>query len=186
MAVQLKISTEERENSFVVYDCTGEWSGDNKGGYGGLNPKITDITKAISEIEPPKSSKPYPFSIDVTGDIPNKEGIGFEVFPSQVQLQKITSGKWKFKYTVTMTGKGGSNITKTAYLTDVFINDITCCIDALSPALTANPFKSPKEVKILELSNLLENANGLVEAGSYDKADDIIDYMNGQCKCQNC
>jgi hypothetical protein len=188
VSLRPKISAEERENTFVIYDCTGEFSGDNKGGYGGPNPLMSSVTAAKLEIEPPLSKTAYPVTLNMFGILPNKDGIGVEIYPSQLNLSVnyIPSGKYKFRYTITVTGKGGVPQTITCYLVEVFVNAVTCCIDALQPKLTENPFKDPRQVKIVELSNLLENANWLIDSGKYDKAESVIEYLNTQCQCQNC
>lgn len=188
MGLQTKITIEELENSFFVHDCTGMYTGDNKGGYGGPNPKIDRVVANILQIEPPNSKTPYPISLDVSSYLPNKDGIPMEIFPSQVDQtgQMMESGKYKFKYITTTENSAGQQTTVESYSVNVFTKDIACCIDKHADCLTANAFKDDKQKKIIELSNLLDGINYLVNSGNYDKADETIDYVKSQCKCQNC
>jgi len=188
MALQTKIKVEELENSFLVYDCTGMYTGDNKGGYGGPNPRMDKVVANILEIEPPNSKMPYPISLDVLAYLPNKEGVAMEIYPSQVGQNgtKMESGKYKFRYITTTENSSGTQTTVTAYYTDVFVNDITCCIDNLSPILDGNISKDPRQKITAELSLILDGINNLIAHGNYDKADETIDYVKSQCKCQSC
>ena len=188
MGLEIKISAQEKEDSFLVFDCTGSYSSDNKGGYGGANLNISDVIKATLYIQGPSDTESYPHVLDITGALPNKEGIGYEVLPAHIGQTgpKIESGKYKIKTSYDIQTKTAGMINKEGLTTEVFVNDITCCIDSHSNEINENLYKDPKQKKITELSLLLTGVMKQIENGFYDKANETIDYMKLQCKCSEC
>lgn len=188
MSLQLKIEVEELIKSFLIFDCTGNYSGDNKGGYGIPNTRKEDIQSYILFVQPPSATTQYPYSIDLTGKLPNTNKTGVEIFPSQVSEGKdyIESGKWKFR--IDITSKVGTNGSKTVsfFHAEVFINNVSCCIDRKVSTLDGNAMHDDRQMKIIELSNLLESVYGNIDNGLYDEASKTIEYLNEQCKCTSC
>lgn len=186
MSLQIKISAEETEISILVYDCTGHFSGENKDGYSGQNPQMSDIISSTLFIQGPSDTEEYPHEVDVSGGIPNREDIPFEVFPSMIGQTEIESGQYKFKlvHEVNVKNAGVTNVT--GYFTDVFIKNISCCISKYGPSLDSSTPNNPKQKLINELSLLLRGVKEQIQAGFYDKANTTIDYMKLQCKCSNC
>lgn len=182
MSLQLKISVEECVNSFIVNDCTGAYSYDNKGGYGPLNKEISAITEAYLEFWGPSDTE-YSNKLNVLGELPNKDGFGVEILPYMVGNQDgIESGKWKIKYTEVY-ASGTYATTETV----VFTKNIECCIDKLTAnGLNGDVFKDEKQKLIIELSNLLESVIKQKECGLYDTANKNIDYLKSHCKCCGC
>lgn len=180
-----KITVDEQESSFLVFDCTGNFAGDNTGGYGGPNPRKDQVTKNILEVTKPGSK--IPIELDVTDYLPNKDNIAMEVFPAMIGQtgSAMDSGKYNFKYITTTTTSKGSK-TVESYEVAVFVNSVKCCVDKLSPLIDGNASKDLRQQKILELSNLLEGIEKNIENGNYDKADSTIEYVKSQCKCQDC
>lgn len=185
MSLQPAIKAAEQKSSFYVYDCTGDFSGDNSGGFGGPNPKRDDVEKATLFIKPPKATE-Y-IEIDYTGDLPNKEGTPVEITPllAKLSCDSITSGKWSMKLEYQVRVKGVLK-TRTGYYVTVFVNDISCCIDNHIPSLNENCMNDEAQKTILKYSNLLEGAKKLIKKGLYDQADKTIDNLNSQCKCSGC
>lgn len=188
MSNQLKISLEEKTNSFVIFECTGNYSGDNKGGYGPPNYKTSDIQESYLEIQPPSVTTDYPYKIITTGDLPNDESIGLEIQPSEVGQKKdeMESGLWKFKFTVVFLLKSGSTVTKTAYLSEVLTKSLECCISEHTGKLDKNAFKDPKQRAAIELSTLFQDVLYQIDTGRYDHANETIEYLKSQCQCQGC
>jgi len=187
MPLFLKIEVEEYENSFGITDCTGVYSGSNTGGYGSINPRVDQVIESFIEVEPSGSKTPYPYKIFTTAKLPNTDSVSVEIFPSQIGMgDTLKSGKVKFKYTVITEDSAGKQKTHEAYAVAVFVNNITCCIDKLSPILDGNAFKDERQKEAIKLSNMLENVERLIGCGNYDSADKMISYMNAQCKCQGC
>lgn len=184
MSLTLKISLTEQKNSFIVNDCTDVFSSSNKGGYGGINEKVSDITDAYLLIDTPESTESI--RIDVFPDFPNVEGSGFEVFPYMVNLSEIVSGVYNVKLFVSVTDKNGREVTKTASSKEVFLHSITCCIDSHKNILTTDAFVDEKQKTVIELDQLLEVACWAKDCGLYDKASKIIKYLNAQCVCIDC
>lgn len=189
MALTLQISATELKNSFVVYDCTGKFSSSNPGGYGVHNPDINHVQDAYLLIWSPNLPKGAdPYKVKVYPDMPNKENLGYEVLPYMIGQQKneLESGKYKIKFVESGIDKSGVPFEKSALFVIVFVNNITCCIDKLIPKIGPDPFKDERQKKIIELSNLLESVCQQIKNELYDKADENIEYMKGQCKCSGC
>lgn len=206
MSLQLSISAVEETESFIVNDCTGLFSSDNKTGFGGPNPRYEDITAAVLEITPPFDATPFldisdanppapdagtftapTFTINVFPDFPNEEQNGYEVLPYMVgQSDFIESGKWKIKLIVEGVDKNKKSFKKSAITEVVFTKAVTCCIDKLTPNVNKNALKDKKQQVIIELNNLLESTGYAVEKELLDQADGIIKLLKAQCKCCAC
>jgi hypothetical protein len=185
--LRAKVKVEEQKNSMLVYDCTGRYSPDNTGGYFGPNPTKERAYKATLEVCVPDSSE-YGSPIDLSANLPNKEDVPVEIYPYQIgQIGPfLTSGKYKFKYTVTASVPGGLDVTTTAFYTTVFTNEVECCVDKASSTIDVGNLKGKKEQDKIEISNILENVMSLICSGDYDKADKNIQYIKSYCSCPNC
>lgn len=186
--IHIQLNTEELENSFLLFDCTGKYSADNRDGYGTPNYRIEDISAYTVDIEPPSATAPYPFTIDVLDSIPNDDNTGLEIQPGQVGQtgDNIESGLWKFRANVTFNIRNNGQKTVTSYHSNVFIKNIECCVDSKSQTLTGNIFNDFRQKKIGELELLLLGVRRAIKCGLYDKANKTIEYMKAQCKCQGC
>lgn len=188
MALQLKIEANEQKNSFILEDCTGIYKYDNLTGWGVPNPEIRKITSSKISVWPvtlPLGSEP--FVIDVTGDFPNQECVGIEIFPYQIgQQEQLISGKYKIKLEVTGLDRKGVQYTKTATTETVFINNVTCCIDKLQKSVNKDAKDSKKQQAIIELNNLIESANYAISCGLLNQASEIVELLKTQCVCVGC
>jgi hypothetical protein len=188
MSLVIKLSAEEAKNSFVIYDCTGKYSSSNEGGYDYKNPRVSDIQEAYLEIKSPSSKTPV--IVNVLNKLPNENGDGFEIMPYMVSLgqavPEIESGKWEIKAIFKGVDKKGADFVATGYLTKVFVNSITCCIDRHMKIVGKDAFKDEKQKKVLELSNLLETVNYQINCELYNEANTVIEYLKAQCKCCGC
>lgn len=185
--LQLKISAIEQKDSFVVYDCTGNYKYDNLGGWGNPNARIKLITKAILYVTTPKTPiGSEPAEIDVTDDFPNENFLGLEILPYQVGLQKIVSGKYKIKLEVTGVDSKGVTYVKHSTAIVVFSKDVKCCVDKLERIVNENAFKDEKQKKVIELNNLIESLDYNIDKELFDQAVSIIDYVSEQCICPGC
>ncbi len=188
MSLQIKISITEQEDSFYVDDCTGNYSSDNKGGYGGSNYKKSDIFESFFMIQGP-SDKDYVHSIDVTNSIPNSKDISYQVLPIQVGQNNngtLESGLYKFKLLHRIKGPNSTMVEKFGYASEVFIKNIECCIDKNVKTLNQNAYKESRQLKIIELSTILDGVKCQIEESLYDQANETIDYLKQQCKCSGC
>jgi hypothetical protein len=186
-SLNIQIKTEEELSSFLVYECTGKYSSENTGGFGGSNHRANQITKSTLYIKGPNDDD-YKHVIDVTGTLPNNNNIAYQVLPTQIgQQDELESGQYKFKLEHVIKTTDGPEVTETGYGVDVFIKNIVCCIDKLGPIDAGkDAFKDLKQKKILELNNLIESVNYQIEKGLYDAANKTIDYLKSQCKCNGC
>jgi hypothetical protein len=188
MGLEIKIDAQEKKDYFLVFDCTGSYSSENKGGYGGANQKITDVLKATLFVQGPSDTEEYPHEIDITGALPNKEDIGFQVLPILIGQtnNEIESGKYKLRVVYEVRTNIGNTQLYYGATVVVFVNNITCCIDKHGNDINENLFSDPKQKKIAELNLLLKGVNKQIDNGLYDKANETIDYMKLQCKCSEC
>jgi len=188
MSLKLAISIEELQNSFVIKDCTGKFSFENKTGYGVPNYKYEDINDAFIEIYSP-SCNGVAIKINTLPDFPNKDEFDYEILPYMVgsKHNEIESGLWKVRQTVIFNKKDGSLDKQTTLGIIVMKNSIECCIDKLTAnKLTHDVFKDDKQKLIIELSNLLEDVKLQIERGLNDLANTTIEYLKSHCKCCGC
>jgi hypothetical protein len=189
MSLSLKISTSEHKNSFVVFDCTGNFSSSNTGGYGVKNPKITNVEEAFLDIYTPKQPFPsgIPFRINVFPDMPNDTEFGYEINPSDIgQENEIESGKYTIVFTVKGVYKNGVSFSRSTTYTTVFVNSITCCVDKEMKHVNKDAHKDEKQKKIIELNNLLQSVQNQIDCELFDTAAETIEYLKEQCKCCGC
>lgn len=178
MGLILKISVEEQENSFYVYECTKN--------YGPTTLKSSDIINSFLFVQTPEDTSEYPWKIDVFGSLPNTDNIAYEVLPSQIGLNnELSSGLYKIKLVHQFSGKNGGTVTKTAFTTEVFYNNIACCIDKKIPNVDQN-VNSEENKMIIDLSNMLVGVKEQARQGFFEKANKTIEYMKLQCKCSGC
>lgn len=184
--LQIKMSFEEEDASFIVYECTGQYSADNKTGYSGPNLKKENIIQSTLEIQGP-SDEGYDHVINVTGALPaSSEDIGLEITPSMIgQTDYIESGRYKFKLSHIFETRTGATVTKTGYGIAVFKNNIKCCVGKLKYD-PSKPFHDLKQQKIVELKTLYFGVEEQICQGHYDTANTTIDYLKAQCKCNGC
>lgn len=187
MSLIIKIDTCEESNSFLVFDKTGNYNGDNKGGYGSPNYSADKIIESYIEVQGPSDTEIFPYKIAVTGSLPNKECLGYEILPIQIGQTnaELESGKYKVKLTHVFQLKSGGTKTLTGSTVNVFINNISCCINKL-PKLNKDMWKDPKQKAIAELNLLFEGVVYDKDCGLYDQANTTIEYLKGQCKCTGC
>jgi hypothetical protein len=189
MGLKLSISAEEEKNSFIVYDCTGRYSYDNKGGWGAPNAEIKKITSAVIYVTPPNlSPSVLPYSIDVTGNFPNTEGNGMEILPYQVGQanNKLISGKYLIKLEVKGTDVKGVEYTTSAILSEIFIKSVSCCIDKLQKTVNRDAYKDKKQMGAIDLNLLLMSAEWAIGCKLQEQAVETIEFLNSQCTCVDC
>lgn len=179
MALKLRQNVEFGKTSLVVYDTTCTFnSGYNESGYGGPNPEPDgfQITMANVSITPRGASEPV--VIDVFPILPNTEGAGIEINMEDLGLSEMPVGVWTVKYTITLADSS------TVETECKFLNDcsVQCCIDqktkSIDPLCDIEKFNY-----VSHLASMLKSANSAHCAGEYDKANDIIDYVNETCNC---
>lgn len=209
MSLRLSISAEEQPNSFFVYDCTGSFSAENQGGWGGTNPKITDIQLAILTITAPNLHLPTHltpgqvdtiviptpttpiYTLSVNPNFPNAtdDDQAYEVLPYMVgnNNNTIPSGKWRIQLDVSGTyGINNTPFKASCFVDKVFIKTVACCVDGLQKYVNVNSHEDKKSKSIIELSNLLFSAEKDIECGLLDTADGIIRLLSEGCACVDC
>lgn len=220
MSLNLKFNVLEETNSLILIDCTGDYSNENKGGWGGPNPKRSDVTSSVMEIEGPwqalapnfnpvntvLSSNQQNFvppnptgqpvgaivpiiaTLNLLDKFPNSKDYGYEIFPSMIPglNGNIKSGKYTFRWTVEGAYTSGIKFKRQTLWVGVFMNNVFCCVDKQLPKTDLYAFKDPKQRAFIEMSNFLDAACLAKKCGNYEKADEIIQYLNQQCVCTTC
>lgn len=186
----MKISVTETLEALFLQDCTGLFSGENKGGYGIPNERLEDMTDSYIDVQPPSATTKYPFRINTFKDgYPAKDAFGYEILPYMVGStnNEFESGEWKFKQTVVFT-KGTKVTTKTAYLSEILIKSIECCVDKATKGKLqgGDIFSDPKKKLVIELSNLLEDSLRNKKCGQTESAKKTIDLLKEHCNCCGC
>lgn len=185
MSLSINISASEEKNSLNVFDCTGLYSPNNKGGYGVYNPQIKDVETAVLEIT--KASTGEKFTVDVFPYLPTTTDVGFEVLPHQLGSSngEIESDVYSIKMTVTGTYKGKS-FSYFGIIKKVLTKSVECCVDKWTKLIDKNVFKDDKQKKAIELNNLLESLCYQIDCELYDEASKTIEYLKVQCQCCGC
>lgn len=186
----MKISVTETLEAIIFEDCTGTYSGDNKGGYGIPNLDLANMTDSYIEVQSPSSTEKYPFKIQTFPNYPAKDAFAYEILPYMIgqSNNEFESGEWKFRQTVVFTAKNGKVDTKTALVTQILTKAVECCIyKATQGKLTDGEiFTDPKKKLVIELSNLLQSALRNKNCGNTEEAKKTIDYLKAHCNCCGC
>lgn len=182
----LKISAKETKDGLVIYDCTGKYSHDNKGGWELPNSSLAGVTLAQFEIYPPKAITPI--IIPVFPDFPTTDkDLGYEILLTQLAMKSITSGVWKIGYRVK--GNDQANVGYEQYVEKqfVFIKSAQCCVDTLTAHTTNTPLtdfmRDDKRRAAVELSALMRFAERAACCFNYNAAQTMLEYINLQCEC---
>ena len=182
MGLVTSISTSEQKQSFIIDDCTGEYKSTNPTGWGGLNPRIEDVTESYFEIIDPNGKK---YTVNVFPDFPNKDGFGMEIMPYMLDSAKgvIESGLYRIKWIVKGISKG-LEFNVTANHVAVFKNDVFCCVDKHTVKLDKNIATSPEQKQIVEMKNIMKATEYAIEEGMFETANKNIEYL--KLNCDNC
>ena len=187
MGLHLKIDAEEQKNSFILEDCTGRYRFDNLTGWGSPNPEPKKITSSTLFITPPGRTS-GPLSVDLTGNFPNEDFLGYEILPYMTGStnNKLISGKYILRLEIVGIDRKGNEYSTSAQVDKVFINDVTCCLDLLQKKINKDALKDRKQQLILGLMNLLESANYSIKHELTDQASEIVELLKSQCQCTDC
>ena len=189
MSLRLKIDASEESNSFIVYDCTGNQKYDNPGGWNAPNPEIKKITSSTLFITPPNIGPGVPpYSIDVTGSLPNTGDYGLEVLPYQIGQvnNQLLSGKYTIKLEVKGIGRNGVEYTTSTVIYKIFTKNVSCCIDKLQKTVNRDAYKDKKQEAAIDLNLMLMSVCWDVECGLLDQASEKIEFLKSQCLCIDC
>lgn len=186
MSLVLKLKVDEQKDSFIVSNCTGEYTSSNTTGFGGLNPRIDDITESYLEVITPYSTKgEQPIKVDLYPDFPNHKDIGYIIMPYQVNNNDgfMPSGLWKVKWVVKGIVKG-NEFEATTTVVAVFRNNIYCCVDKHTVKLDKNIATDDAQKKIVEMKNIMQATDYCIENGLFETANKNIDYL--KLNCEDC
>lgn len=189
MGLKLSISASEEKNSFIIYDCTGNYKFDNQWGWGPPNPEIRKIISSKIFVTPPNLSPGVlPYEIDVTGGFPNTTDNGMEILPYQVGQanNQLQSGKYIIQLEVKGLNAKGVEYTATAILSKIFIRNVACCIDSLQKTVNRDAWKDMKQKGAIDLNLMLISAQWAIDCNLQGQAVEIIDFLNSQCTCIDC
>jgi len=180
MAVELKISVQENCDSIYVFDQTGAYDKKcNKTGWGSPNKyRVSDVVSAHILIYPPGSTEPI--TVDVYPDFPVENGVGYEILPEDIGLEKFQSGSWRFDYQVRV--EGGDVLLYTS-CTKLFTKDLECCLDSKRIEVNTENFDSPEVKKSNNTSALFDSAVYNACHGKIEEASKIIEVLYVKCNC---
>jgi hypothetical protein len=187
--LQIKISAKEEKNAVVIYECTGKYDGDNKGGYGILNNiTLANVTSAQFEIYKPNQTTPLIINVFPNFPSDDKE-MGYELGIAILQATSIESGVWKFGYRIGGVDSKGRPFEKYTETKEVFIKSAECCVDKVRASTINIPasgkFKDERKKSAAELTALLSDAKWAKGCGKFAAAQDILTFINLQCECCN-
>lgn len=185
MSLSIGIKVSEEENSFIVRECTGQFSYSNKGGYGVSNPAIKDVSKAWLEVTKRATGEKY--TIDTYPYLPNIDNTGFEVLPVKVGSMNggLDSGVYDIVYYVSGTHKG-KEFKAFTVATKVFTKQVECCVDKHAKTINKDAFKDPKQKEAILMNNLLESLCYQIDCELFDAANDTIEDLKLRCQCCGC
>jgi hypothetical protein len=175
---KLGISIKAEKDFFYIFDSTGVYNlSENEFGWGLPNNLIANVTAAIVRVFLPESET-YT-DVSVFRSLPNTNNIGFEIAPSDLGLDKLVPGVYKFQYIVTMSDATILIRTKRFF----HYQPLECCISKKKLKTDLMDATSDLSQKVLELEVLLENAIWASCEGDMTKAQEISNYIWSQCGC---
>lgn len=174
---KLKIKVDARKDKIYLFDKTGSYSSSNKDGWGLPNTLISDVQTAVARVFLPKSEEYV--SINVMPSLPNTNGVGFEIIPSDLSIDSFPPGVYKIQYYITLVN--GSILSQIAYL--FYYSPLECCVSKKKLATDLDDVSSEKVKEVLELELLLENAIWAACSGDRNKAQEISDFIWTKCNC---
>ena len=176
MAVELRISVQENCDSLYVFDETGKYDKTcNKGGWCSPNTNIDDVVSAELHFYLPGTDTPI--VLNVFPDLPNFDGSGYEVLPSDLGLDKFISGIWRIDFRV--------NTTELIYTSchHMFTNDLSCCLEKNRVKPTPDNFDSKEVIKSNSTFALFEAAKENACLGKISETDKIVKSLYNKCNC---
>lgn len=189
MGLKLSISAAEEKNSFIVYDCTGNYRYDNLGGWNAPNPEIRKVTSStIYVTSPDLAPGTSPYSIDVTGNFPNNTDQGMEILPYQIGQanNQLTSGKYLITLEVKGLDKSGVEYTTSTVLSKIFIRNVSCCLDKLQKTVNRDAWKNNKQKGAIDLNLMLMSVQWSINCDLQEQAVEMIEFLKSQCTCIDC
>lgn len=179
--LQPKFCAQEITGGVILTDTTGKHGTDNRGGFGLPNITIADIRKDTFEFYPPEKHNEAPILFQAYPDFPTTDPkLGFEVNAQyDLGLKSMESGLWKIRRVIT--DKNG----KTYEVEDkfFFIKDAECCVGKMNLQINPSNIHTKQAQFILKLSNLVKVARWGFNCKKFDYAQNIIKFVNLQCKC---
>lgn len=186
MSLIVKISAIEEKDRIVLYECTGKYSGDNKGGWGKPNVELTHVQFAQLEVYPPNVT--VPIIVPVFPNLPTDDtDLGYELPIDLFSMKKVESGVWKFVLKVKGVDSKAVPFEKSGEVKEVFTKSAECCVDIMRRK-TLNAYvnastKDEKREAARELSVILDDALFAKCCGNYDVAQRLLKFINLQCEC---
>ena len=187
MSLIIKISAIEESDKVVVYDCTGKYSADNRGGWGKPNVELSMVQSAQIEVYPPNVSTPI--IVPVFPDLPTDEtDLGYELPIDLFSMKTVESGVWKFVLRVKGVDSKSVPFEHFGDVREIFTKSAECCVDKLmrkTISSCGNVFMKDEERKsVSELRNILDIAlYSKDKCGNYDAAQRLLKFINLQCEC---
>lgn len=194
LEVSFKISTNPTRLDFGFVETTGAYSVANAGGYGTPNLPAGAINLATLTIQKRGSAQSYTVNLaippDVTGTIVQS------IANTDIGLQsdeKIPDGIYNITYKVYRQRVGQSFLVSEMDYNFAFTEGLKCCLRKLMKDI-AVPKQSPcgcSDDTLKKLANaqaLLDSVCYLVNCDQLDRAQEVIEYIQGycDCNCQDC
>lgn len=191
MSLLPRLKVKEADNSFMLWDHTGLYNSQNKGGFGiqTIRPEwVTSVTVVVEHIRTGKVSTP----INLTGNLGKFEGEG-QIMPWDIDSswKKLLVGKYKFTYTINATLPSGVKKSPSTSVFCVAIKPAECCVDKMSGNVLNvdfnSIFKDEQFRRFSELSALMRLVKYALrpECSNMDAADRMVYYISQNCNC-NC
>lgn len=175
------IRVDEDSEGVILYDVTGKYSSSNIYGHGVKNPDVTDYVKATMKAFSPAGAQ---YSVNMTGDMPRIDDIGYLVRPQQLG-GKLNAGVWTFQLILEL--EDGTTYKSGTYK-KLLTREADCCVDALKSKIDYRNLMagSEREKKIVLLSIALKGAKEAAKCQRFEEAQKIIDIVIQNCKCDAC
>lgn len=178
MSLELNFKVTEEQDRFYFIDETGKCNPLNKTGWGSKNDNISDVKSATISITPPKSKTSI--ELKLPKDFPSDSPLAYEILKFDLDLDKIVSGVWEFKYTVQM----NSLETHVSTICCLFTRDIECClISNLDSSFVLDVDNEEFKKANLNLSTL-SAAKIAFCIEKFKESQKLIDQLNKVCNCK--
>lgn len=178
-------------NSFSIEDTSGLWDTLNTGGWGGINPAISDVDVAfLTLLDPSNISVVYDLVALSSGSFPNTLGNPLSITP----VTAPADGVYEATYYLQGDTIGGGSILWSVENTQIilFTCNVDCCLAKLLATIKSSNCSDCRDdilMRVVRAKAYLDGAKKAACCGDKDRAVRLLNnasYLCDATSCKNC